>query len=314
MAHQLSMEVACRLRQQLQALTNDEETAHSLAVGNGKWPTCIEFNTTRVCYVTLAYALRPSERRSTSSVPAGWTVNTEFGLSLILGTPTKAGLAQTSDVVVLSFGSHFVPDALVLGEASLQRVLDYVETLRIRPLPELLWRENPAQHFPTHSGVWFAGINPKLLQTWPVVDGTDPTKPCTASLSPDTLDEANVVNRRFEPRLRRARIPILRLWNATVSRGHDHVGRWRSYGYDCNHFCEPSSTLHFQADLLFAYVADLSLSEVDSYLQPEKTRHSTLFEADFSGSGLKTTAGSLTGHKAKPIKPPKPPKPPRSGV
>lgn len=202
---------------------------------------------TRVCFVEIQW---------TKDATVGKEPTARLGT--LLGTPDapRAGAARPGDVVILSMGDHFVPSALDEGEAHMRALAVQLEALRAAlrgRLPTIMWRENSPQHFPTHNGVWFAGISHTKFKTWP--KAPDPLHPCNASLAPERLDAANVLNRRLEPHVRAMRLPILRVWRTLAARGVDHVGRWRPYGYDCNHQCEPSSALLFQADLMIAGAA-----------------------------------------------------------
>ena len=222
----------------------------------------------RVCVADLMHFALKSSSKSASARGAarGGTsaCSLDRNFRLVFGTADEPGLASPHDVVLLSFGLHYVPLHLEEGATKLAAMLECLASLRAarppyghRALPWTLWRESPAQHFPTRNGNWMAAFHPGTAKAWP--KAPDPMRPCNRTIGRDASEaDANRLNRRFEPLLAQAGLPVLRLWSATAMRGDDHVGVWRasrSGGYDCTHTCEPSSSLNLQADILLAFVS-----------------------------------------------------------
>ena len=257
---QLGTAIACRLRAEKLPASPLLPYSHCYLRAGGR--------RSRVCHGQLVYYAshsRPSRSNSTCDM--------DENLRSVLGTPTEPGLATENDTVVLNIGVHFVPSYLEEGVKKLSQLVQCVAELhasatRNSSLPSLLWRETPAQHFPNSNGVWFGGYVKALAKAWP--RAADPQRPCNSSL--DAADErrANILNRKFEPLLRRVRdsLPVVRLWAATAMRGDDHLGIWRnsaSGGYDCTHKCEPSSVMEVETELILAFVsAAAQMREISS--------------------------------------------------
>jgi hypothetical protein len=197
----------------------------------------------RVCHGRGFYAYGPS--------------NDDLGIQYIddLLKEGKRQIIKPHDVVVFNLGVHYMPSAAAKAVDNLHLVAAQLQALgREQPLPCIMWRSVTPQHFPTPDGLWLPCVNAAQIKTWP--KAPDPMHPCRSRVdSAPRWADARRAMLKLDAVAERAGWPILRVWEAGAERGADHVGRWRTShvgepGYDCTHFCEPSSFLRFSAEEL----------------------------------------------------------------
>jgi len=123
----------------------------------------------------------------------------------------------TKLILIPNLGVHFSANDGTLSRAT-RTLLDAFDVARQRLATvatlRLLWRESPAQHFSTPSGVYHYEHGSKYGQ-------------CSAIR--EARDEFNAVTNLL---VESAGHDVLRLWNASLPRWDSHVGNG-----DCTHYC-----------------------------------------------------------------------------
>jgi hypothetical protein len=173
-------------------------------------------------------------------------------------------IIRPQDVVMFNLGVHYLPSEVANAERNMRLIADHLRAIgRRQPLPCIVWRSVTPQHFPTRDGLWFAGVTASKLKAWP--KAPDTMHPCRKRV--DSAPEWRNARRamlKLDEVAESAGWYILEVWEAGAERGADHVGRWRTAhvgeGYDCTHFCEPSSFLRFFAEALVIAVNQLLLN------------------------------------------------------
>ena len=175
---------------------------------------------------------------------------------------------EPCDVVIMNFGAYWnqidtSPEEL--GSRMLALGVHLEKRRRTNwTMPHIIWRETSPQHFPTWDGTFDPVLhgNAKLINE---------TSPCLTGIPWEGQQRANRLNAVSNPVMAKLGIPILRSWKPGVDRGIDHADMWRhsnhshvswvmtfdSSTYDCSHWCEPSSYLELQVDLLLTFVGGL---------------------------------------------------------
>jgi hypothetical protein len=132
-------------------------------------------------------------------------------------------LTRPSDVLLFGFGIDENSQAAASGELSyakqLSLFLKHYDRNRSY-YPRLIWRETPAQHFRSKSGVYHASRVGEGCIDLSLTNNT-------------TYSESNWRNLVANPIVDQYKFPILKLWMLSAERSDAHVGK------DCTHYCLP---------------------------------------------------------------------------
>ena len=173
----------------------------------------------------------------------------EFGLFNTMGEIERgfmhledfSSIMDPADILLFGFGIAVNSQDVEPGKISYGRqVALFFQWYNKRRdvLPQLIWRETPAQHFSTKNGFYDSSHSNRKCENWSFAD----TFVNSESNWRNTI--ANSVALKFH-------VPVLKIWSLSAARGDAHVGT------DCTHFCLPGIP-DIWALLLMETVRDLT--------------------------------------------------------